>query len=77
MRDLGIINNSYYKNFYISHISKNRQEDKLGDYKGVEESNRFMMLLNRAVAEEVVTMSRAAELSNVKLATFRSEYLSI
>ena len=35
------------------------------------------MLLNRAVAEEVVTMSRAAELSNVKLATFRSEYLSI
>ena len=77
MRDLGIINNSYYKNFYISHISKNRQEDKLGDYKGVEESKRFMMLLNRAVAEEVVTMSRAAELSNVKLATFRSEYLSI
>jgi Zn-dependent peptidase ImmA (M78 family) len=77
MRDLGIINNSYYKNFYISHISKDRQEEKLGGYKGVEESNRFMMLLNRAVAEEVVTMSRAAELSNVKLATFRSEYLSI
>lgn len=77
MRDLGIINNSYYKNFYISHISKNRQEEKLGGYKGVEESNRFMMLLNRAVAEEVVSMSRAAELSNVKLSTFRSEYLSI
>lgn len=77
MKDLGIITASYYKYFYISILSKNRKEELLGEYKGIEESKRFRMLLNRAVAEDIVSMSRAAELSNVKLATFRSEYLSL
>ena len=77
MRDLGIINASCYKNFYINILSKNRKEERMGEYRGVEESKRFSMLLNRAVAEEVVSMSRAAELSKMKLSTFRNEYLSI
>lgn len=77
MRDLGIINPSYYKHFYINTLSKNRKETGLGKYNGIEESNRFPMLLNRAVAEDVISMSRAAELSNVKLSTFREKYLSL
>lgn len=77
MKDLGIISASYYKNFYITILSKNRKEERMGEYMGLEESKRFSMLLNRAVAEEVVSMSRAAELSKMKLSTFRSEYLSI
>ena len=77
MKDLGIINASYYKSLYIAVISRNRKEENLGDYRGIEESKRFAMLLNRAVAEDVVSMSRAAELSRMKLSDFRSEYLSI
>ena len=77
MKDLGIINASYYKCLYIAVISRNRKEENLGDYRGIEESKRFAMLLNRAVAEDVVSMSRAAELSRMKLSDFRSEYLSI
>ena len=77
MKDLGIISASYYKHIYITLLSKNRKEERMGEYKGIEESKRFLMLLNRAVAEDVVSMSRAAELSNIKLAAFRSEYLSL
>ena len=77
MKDLGIISSSYYKNFYITILSKNRKEERMGEYRGIEESKRFSMLLNRAVAEEVVSMSRAAELSKMKLSVFRNEYLSL
>jgi hypothetical protein len=36
-------------------------------------SNRFMQLLHRALAEEVISLSKAAALCNMKLAAFRNE----
>jgi hypothetical protein len=44
---------------------------------GKEQSNRFKQLLNRAAAEDVISMSKAANLANVKLAVFRDEFFAL
>lgn len=76
LRDLSIISESYYKSLYIRYITKNLNEDNLGRYSGIESSSRFDMLLFRAVSEEIITMSRAAELSNEKITDFRNKYFT-
>ena len=75
-RDLEVISSSYYQSFYIRFISKNRKEIGLGSYIGRESSNRFMQLLYRATSEELISMSRAAEIANMKLADYREAYLA-
>ena len=75
-RDLDVITDSCYQSFYIRFISKNRKESGLGEYLGRESSNRFMQLLYRATSEELISMSRAAEIANMKLADYREAYLA-
>lgn len=47
------------------------------EYKGQEQSRRFTQLLFRALGEELISMSKAASLSNQKLAEFREKNLVI
>jgi hypothetical protein len=49
----------------------------MGYYHGTEKSNRFKQLLYRAAAEEVISMSKAANLANVKLAAFRDDFMAL
>jgi Zn-dependent peptidase ImmA (M78 family) len=75
-KDLGIINEFQFINFrkWISH---NRTEDGLGAYRGSEQAFRFKQLIFRAAAEEVISLSKAANLSNQKLAEFRKEFIPL
>ena len=75
-KDLEIINESQFIAFrkWISH---NRTEEGLGDYKGTERTFRFKQLIYRAAAEEVISLSKAANLSNQKLAEFRKEFVAL
>lgn len=74
--DLKVISDSYYKSFFIRFLSKNRKEIGLGNYYGQESSTRFMQLIYRATSEELISMSRAAEIANMKLADYRELYLA-
>lgn len=58
-------------------ISKNKTENGLGEYIGQEQSKRFNQLLYRAASEEIISMSKAANLSNQKLAQFRRNFVAI
>ncbi|BDS14651.1 helix-turn-helix domain-containing protein [Aureispira anguillae] len=69
---LDIINEHVYIKFR-KYISRNLTEKGLGQYQGKEHSNRFKKLVYRAAAEGVVSVSKAANLSNMKLALFRDE----
>lgn len=73
-RSLEIISEHLYRQFSIK-ISKNRAEKGLGHYHGEEKSRRFKQLLYRAVAENIISMSRAANLANKKLAEFRKDLI--
>jgi len=71
-KSLGIISDFVYLNFRKM-ISNNRSEAGMGKYEGKEQSGRFKQLLFRAAAEEIISMSKAANLANMKLAEFRRE----
>ena len=75
-RDLEIINEPQFINFR-KWINKNRSEENLGYFVGNEKAFRFKQLIYRAASEEVISLSKAANLSNQKLAEFRKEFIAV
>jgi len=75
-RDLGIINDYQFINFR-KRISQNLSEAGLGSFNGTEKAYRFKQLIYRATAEELISLSKAANLSNQKLAEFRKEFIAL
>lgn len=67
----GIIGASYHKYFMIKYNQYKTREKEFEVYKGKESSDRFMQLLFRAVAEEIISTSKAASLNNQRLGDFR------
>ena len=55
----------------------NWKVDEPVGYDGIEESNRFDQLIYRALAEDQISISKAASLKNQKLAEFRNETLLV
>jgi Zn-dependent peptidase ImmA (M78 family) len=77
--DLGVINHEGFIRFrkWLNYSEGRRKEYGLGEYVGREHSSRFKQLLYRAASEEIISMSKAANLSNRKLAEFRDEMVAI
>ncbi|MGJ7032635.1 helix-turn-helix domain-containing protein [Niabella hirudinis] len=71
----GIINEHYSKQFFFIMNNNGWKVDEPVDYTGEEKSNRFDQLLLRALAEEQISMSKAAALKNQKLADFKKDFL--
>jgi Zn-dependent peptidase ImmA (M78 family) len=72
-----IINENYTKQFFNMLKQMGWRVDEPIAYEGVEGSNRFDQLLYRALAEEQISMSKAAALKNQKLAEFRQQTLLV
>lgn len=68
---LGVISASYHKFFMINYNRFNTREKEFEIYKGKEHSERFLQLLIRAVAEEIISTTKAAVLNNQRLGDFR------
>lgn len=68
----GIIDSNAAIRFWKS-MSGNKKEVGLGSFSGNEKSYRFDHLIYRLAAEEVVSLSKAANLAGKKLAEFREE----
>ena len=75
-KDLEVISLNTLVQFRIQ-ITKNRTENGLGQFLGKERSDRFKSLVFRAASEEIISMSKAANLCNVKLASFRDEFVTL
>jgi Zn-dependent peptidase ImmA (M78 family)/DNA-binding XRE family transcriptional regulator len=76
-RDLDIISDSYCKQFFFFMQQMGWKVHEPVEYLGVEESNRFDQLLLRALAEELISISKAASLRNQSLAEFREKFLIV
>lgn len=78
-KNLGVITEAYYIEFriWVNKNENNKKEIGFGSYIGREQSTRFKKLLYRAASEEVISMSKAANLANQKLAAFRDEFVQI
>ncbi len=76
-KELGIINEYYFKQFFFMFRQMGYKTEEPIKYYGYEQSTRFKQLLFRALAEEIISMSKAAALNNQKLAEFRQENVMI
>jgi len=66
----GIIDKNSAQRFWKA-MRTNKKEEGLGSFHGVEKSYRFEHLVLRLAAEEVISLSKAANLLGAKLAVFR------
>ena len=71
--DLGVISHSAFVAFR-KRIAGNGEEKGLGAYPGKEGSVRFQQLVYRAVAEQVISIGKGAELAQQRVAEFRENY---
>lgn len=76
-KDLGIINESTYRQMFRMFTQQGYRINEPVEYEGKEQSNRFRQLLFRALAEDIISFSKAAALSNQKLSDFRQQNLII
>lgn len=76
-KDCKIINENYTKQFFFLIKQLNWKMDEPVEYQGIEESNRFEQLLFRALIEDMISMSKAASLSNKSLAEFKKEHQGV
>ena len=70
---LGIVSDFYLRNFQSTLDKKNWRITEPVEYQGREEALRFRQLLHYAVSEEIITLSRGAELANTSLAKLQEE----
>lgn len=71
-KDLGIISENYSKQFFFLVRQMGWKINEPVEYISEEKSNRFEQLIFRALAEELITTSKAAALSNQNHAAFRT-----
>ena len=78
-KNLGVITEEKFVKFrcWLNKDSNRRKEIGFGEYVGSENSTRFKQLLYRATSEELISMSKAANLANQKLASFRDEFIQV
>jgi len=74
-KDLQLISDNYFRQFYATFNQLGYRKNEPVAYEGAENSNRFSQLLFRALAENFISISKAASLKNQKLAQFRKENL--
>ena len=61
-KDIGIITEQYYNYVYDNYINKNKLETGWGEYPIKEHTNRFSRLIQRAIAEGIITQNEIAEI---------------
>ena len=76
-RECGIINEHFSKQFLNMMKEMGWRSQEPVAYEGMEKSGRFDRLLFRGIAEELLSVTKAAALKNMKLAEFHSECMSI
>ena len=72
---LNVISENRLINFFI-YVRKNRlqNEETWGEYTGKEKSGRYHQLVFQAASEQIISISKAAELENITVSEFRGEF---
>jgi Zn-dependent peptidase ImmA (M78 family) len=71
LEHLKVITYSYYQRWMIYMSKTYGQKNEPGEYSGVEKSTVFERLVNRALAEELISQSKAASLLNTSINEIR------
>jgi Zn-dependent peptidase ImmA (M78 family)/DNA-binding XRE family transcriptional regulator len=75
-KDLGYMSENYVRQFIFLIAQLGYHVEEPFEYKGSEQSDRFMKLLLRALAEKLITIEKAAALNNKSTTEFRDQFIS-
>ncbi|MBL7739073.1 MAG: ImmA/IrrE family metallo-endopeptidase [Chitinophagaceae bacterium] len=78
-KDIGIITDSFCKQFFffLNQMGWKVNEPEEYNYLGEEKANRFHQLLFRALAEEIISIGKAAALNDQSVADFRDSFMKV
>src|SRR5690606_31687560 len=71
----GVINDNFTRQFFVMMKQNGWRIDEPVDYEGYEKSGRFDQLVYRALSEELISISKAAALKNMRLAEFKKQLI--
>jgi len=71
LNELDIITQNYYQRWMIYMSKTYGQKDEPGTFKGEEKQKLFEQLVNRALAEELISLSKASTLLNISINELR------
>lgn len=77
LKKLQVITDNYYQRWVIYMSKTYGSKEEPGKYKGEEISRQFEQLVNRALAEGLISTSKAASLCNISTNEFRKSYTGI
>lgn len=77
LKELEVITDSYYQRWVIYMSKTYGAKGEPGVYKGEEKSRNFDQLVNRALAEELISLSKAAVLWNVSINELRKGFAGV
>jgi Zn-dependent peptidase ImmA (M78 family)/DNA-binding XRE family transcriptional regulator len=77
LHNLGVISQSYYQRWVIYMSKTYGQRNEPGNYTGDEKLKFFEQLINRALAEDLISMSKAASLMNTGINEIRKGIVSV
>jgi len=77
LKELEIIVNSYYERWMVWLSKTYGAKNEPGEYKGEEKSRNFDQLVNRALAEELISLSKAAALWNISINELRKGFIGV
>jgi len=77
LRELEIIVDSYYQRWMVYMSKTYGAKDEPGKYQGQEKSRNFDQLINRALAEELISLSKAAALWNISINELRKGFIGV
>jgi len=74
LEQIGVISKTYHKRWIMYMNKQYGRKKEPGNYKGEEKSKRIYLLVNRALAEDLITASKAASLLNTDINRIRIGY---
>ncbi|HYV90822.1 MAG TPA: XRE family transcriptional regulator [Chitinophagales bacterium] len=77
LKELQVITPNYYQRWVIYLSKKYGQKNEPGEYRGEEKSKIFEQLINRALSEELISVSKAAVLCNTSISQLRKGIVSV
>ena len=77
LKELSIISEIYYKKWMVYLSKTSGHKDEPGSYNGVEKQKVFEKLINRAIVEGSISLSKAASLLNIDINELRKSTFGI
>ncbi len=77
LKELEIITPNYYNRWVIYMSKTYGKKNEPGNYKGEEKLTNFEQLVNRALSEGLISLSKAASLRNINVNELRKEFISV